>query len=134
MRVALDAMGGDHAPGPTVAGAVQAVAALPELAVVLVGDQPRIEAELSRSKSSRERIDIFHCTQTIDMGDSPVEALRHKPDNSITRCWQLLAEKKVDAVVGAGSTGAMVAGGLRTRRFLPHVRRPGIAAVMPTAK
>src|SRR5262249_51801534 len=57
-----------------------------------------------------------------------------KPDNSITRCWRLMAEKKVDAIVGAGSTGAMVAGGLMTRKFLPHVRRPGIAAVMPTAK
>ncbi len=134
MRLALDAMGGDHAPGPTVAGAVQAVASLPDVSVVLVGDQSRIESELNRANSSRDRLEIFHCTQTIDMGDSPVEALRHKPDNSITRCWQLLAEKKVDAIVGAGSTGAMVAGGLRTRRFLPHVRRPGIAAVMPTAK
>src|SRR5439155_1138458 len=67
-------------------------------------------------------------------GESPVEALRKKPDNSITRCWQLLAEKKVDAIVSAGSTGAMVAAGLRSRRFLPHVRRPGIAAIMPTEK
>jgi glycerol-3-phosphate acyltransferase PlsX len=68
------------------------------------------------------------------MGDSPVEALRRKPDNSISRSWQLLAEKKVDAIISAGSTGAMVAAGLRTRKFLPRVKRPGIAAVMPTAK
>lgn len=134
MRVALDAMGGDLAPGPIVAGAVQAVAASPEVTVVLVGDQQRIDAELSRLGASRERLELVHASQIIEMGESPIEALRKKPDNSIARCWQAMAEKKVDAIVSAGSTGAMVAAGLRTRRFLPNVRRPGIAAVMPTAK
>jgi glycerol-3-phosphate acyltransferase PlsX len=132
MRIALDAMGGDHGPAPNVAGAAQAVAAAADVEVVLVGDQARLEAALGNSP--RERISIVHASQTIDMGESPVDALRHKPDNSIARCWQLMAEKKVDALVGAGSTGAMVAAGLRTRKFLPRVRRPGIAAVMPAAK
>src|SRR5579871_3228431 len=134
MRVALDAMGGDHAPGPIVAGAVKAVAAQHEMTVVLVGDEVRISSELNRLDANRDRLEIVHCSQTIDMGDSPVDALRHKPDNSISRSWQLLAEKRVDAIVSAGSTGAMVAAGLRTRKFLPHVKRPGIAAAMPTAK
>jgi phosphate acyltransferase len=134
MRIALDAMGGDFAPGPIVAGAVQAVAAAPELTVVLVGDQAQIEAELARLGNVRERLEFAHTSQVVDMGDSPVEALRKKPDNSITRCWRMMAEKKVDAIVSAGSTGAMVASGLMTRKFLPGVRRPGIAAVMPTAK
>jgi glycerol-3-phosphate acyltransferase PlsX len=83
---------------------------------------------------SAERLDVFHCTQVVTMDDSPVEALRKKPDNSISRTWQLLAEKKVDAIVSAGNTGAMVAGGLRLRRFLKGVRRPGIATVMPTLR
>src|SRR5437764_15206999 len=68
------------------------------------------------------------------MDEKPVDGLRKKPDNSISRCWQLLAERKVEAIVSAGHTGAMVAGGLRLRRFLKNVRRPGIAAVMPTLK
>jgi glycerol-3-phosphate acyltransferase PlsX len=68
------------------------------------------------------------------MEDSPVAGLRQKPDSSIVRLWQLLAERKVEAIVSAGNTGAMVAGGLRLRRFLPHVSRPGIAATMPTMK
>jgi glycerol-3-phosphate acyltransferase PlsX len=68
------------------------------------------------------------------MEETPVLALRQKPDNSISRCWQLLAEKKVNAIVSAGNTGAMVAGGLRLRRFLKNVRRPGIATVMPTLR
>ena len=132
MQIALDAMGGDHAPKPIVEGAIQAVAADPDLRVVLVGDRAQVEPILTRG--SVDRIEIFHCTQVITMEETPVVALRKKPDNSISRCWQLLAEKKVDAIVSAGNTGAMVAGGLRLRRFLKNVRRPGIAAVMPTLR
>src|SRR5262249_48874373 len=109
MQIALDAMGGDHAPGPIVAGAVQAVAADPELRVVLVGDRAQVEPCLARESGPSDRIEIFHCTQTITMEETPVLALRKKPDNSISRCWQLLAERKVEAIVSAGNTGAMVA-------------------------
>ena len=131
MDIALDAMGGDHAPGPIVAGALQAVAANPDLRVVLVGDRAQVEPHL---EGKPERVELFHCTQAITMEETPVLALRKKPDNSISRCWQLLAERKVDAIVSAGNTGAMVAGGLRLRLFLKNVRRPGIAAVMPTMR
>jgi glycerol-3-phosphate acyltransferase PlsX len=134
MQIALDAMGGDHAPEPIVAGAVQAVVADPELRVVLVGDRTQVEPCLGPEGTASGRIEIFHCTQAITMEETPVVALRKKPDNSISRCWQLLAERKVEAIVSAGNTGAMVAGGLRLRRFLKNVRRPGIAAVMPTLR
>lgn len=133
MRIALDAMGGDRAPGPIVAGAIQAVNAAPDVSVVLVGDRGQIEPLLA-GQVARDRLDVFHCAQVVGMDESPVDALRKKPDNSISRSWQLLAEKKVDAVVSAGNTGAVVAGGLRLRRFLKNVSRPGIATVMPTAK
>jgi glycerol-3-phosphate acyltransferase PlsX len=134
MRIALDAMGGDHAPGPIVTGAVQAVAADPDIHVVLVGDQAQVEASLASQGGKPERVELFHSSQVVTMEESPVEALRKKPDNSISRCWQLLAEKKVDAIVSAGNTGAMIAGGLFRRRFLKYVRRPGIATLMPTVK
>jgi glycerol-3-phosphate acyltransferase PlsX len=134
MQIALDAMGGDHAPGPIVAGAVQAVASDPELRVILVGDKAQIEPHLSQAAEALARMEIFHCSQVITMEETPVVALRKKPDNSISRCWQLLAERKVGAIVSAGNTGAMVAGGLRLRRFLQNVRRPGIAAIMPTLR
>jgi glycerol-3-phosphate acyltransferase PlsX len=133
MRIALDAMGGDHAPGPIVVGAIQAVAADPDVTVVLVGDKARVEPLLP-ADAPRDRIEIFHSAHAIGMDESPVEALRAKPDNSIANCWRLMVGKKVDAIVSAGNTGAMVAGGLLSRRFLKGVRRPGIAAVMPTAK
>ncbi len=132
MQIALDAMGGDFAPGPIVAGAVQAVAANPDLRVVLVGDRAQVEPLLSGAPG--DRLEIFHCSQSIGMEESPVVGLRKKPDNSISRCWQLLAQRKVDGIVSAGNTGAMVAGGLFTKRFLKNVRRPGIATVMPTLK
>lgn len=133
MLIALDAMGGDHAPGPIVAGAVQAVSADPQLSVLLVGDQARVEPLLS-GVEHRDRLPFFHCTQKVGMEESPVVALRKKPDNSISRCWQLLAQHKVEGIVSAGNTGAMVAGGLFLKRYLQNVRRPGIAAVMPTLK
>ena len=135
MRIALDAMGGDHAPGPIVAGAVQAVAEIPDLTAVLVGDQAQVGPAVAAAGGRvGDRIDLFHCTQQVGMEESPVEALRKKPDNSISRTWQLMVERKVDAIVSAGNTGAMVAGGLRLRRFLKGVRRPGIATIMPTLK
>src|SRR5688572_14377538 len=127
-------MGGDHAPGPIVAGALRAAAADPELRVVLVGDQAQVEPLLAGAGAARDRLELCHCTQVVTMEEAPVVALRKKPDNSISRCWQLLAERKVEAIVSAGNTGAMVAGGLRLRLFLKNVRRPGIAAVMPTLK
>jgi len=133
MRIALDAMGGDNAPEPIVAGAVQAVERDPELHVVLVGDQARVQPLLAQA-AGRDRLELFHCTQVVGMDESAVVGLRKKPDNSISRCWQLLAQGKVGGIVSAGNTGAMVAGGLFLKRFLPNVRRPGIAAVMPTLR
>jgi glycerol-3-phosphate acyltransferase PlsX len=134
MRIALDAMGGDFAPGPIVAGAIEAVRDLPDLTVVLVGDQARVEAELAKAPDApRERLPIVHASQVIGMNEKPVEALRKKRDNSISRSWGLMASDDVKAVVSAGHTGAMVASALfNAKMFLPGVRRPGIAAIFPS--
>ena len=134
MRIALDAMGGDHAPGPIVAGAGAAVAERPALTVLLVGDQARGEAELAQhADAPRDRLPIIHASEVIAMEDKPVEALRKKRDNSISKTWGLMAAGQADAVVSAGSTGAMVASAfLNAKMFLPGVRRPGIAAIFPS--
>ena len=135
MRIALDAMGGDHGPVPNVAGALQAIGTTLDLTVVLVGDRAQIEPLLASSPAyPADRIEIVHASQCIGMNEKPAEALRAKPDSSIGKCWQLLATKAVDGLVSAGNTGAVVAGGLFTRKFLKSVHRPGIATVMPTAK
>jgi glycerol-3-phosphate acyltransferase PlsX len=134
MRIALDAMGGDHGPRPNVAGALSAVASSPDLSVVLVGDNAQIHPLLDAAgEYPADRVEVFHCADVVGMNEKPVEALRKKPDNSIARCWQLMATKKVDGLVSAGNTGAVVGAGLFTRKFLKGIRKPGIAAVMPTA-
>lgn len=136
MRIALDAMGGDHAPGPIVTGAVEAVHDQPGLTVVLVGDRERIEAELARAPGAAiDRLPIVHASQVVGMDEKPVDALRKKRDNSISKCWGLMAGGDVKAVVSAGNTGAMVASALfNAKMFLPGVRRPGIAAIFPSHK
>lgn len=138
MRIALDAMGGDYAPGPIVAGAVQAVNDMPELIVLLVGQEDKIIAELDELAASgvtvpRDRLPIVHAAEVVGMEDKPVEALRSKRDNSIAKTWGLMATGQAEAVVSAGNTGAMVASGLfNAKMFLPGVRRPGIAAIFPS--
>ncbi len=134
MRIALDAMGGDHAPGPIVTGAVEVVSEHPDLTVVLVGDRDQIEAELAKTPDAPlDRLPIVHASQVVGMDEKPVEALRKKRDNSISKCWGLMAAGDVKAVVSAGNTGAMVASALfNAKMFLPGVRRPGIAAIFPS--
>lgn len=134
MRIALDAMGGDHGPGPNVGGARLALEATPDLAVVLVGDRAQLEPLVTASGISAARCEIVHAPNVVEMKEKPAEAMRRKPDASVFVCWKLLAEGAVDGLVSAGNTGAVVAGGLKTRRFLKCVHRPGIATVMPTAK
>src|SRR3954451_3739522 len=143
MRIALDAMGGDHGPAPNVAGAVLALSAVPDLSVVLVGDRAALDPLLAAAGSvpagrlaggRASRRELADAWQSVNIRQTPVEAPRRKPDSSIVRSWQLLAEKMVDGLVSAGNTGAVVAGGMWMRKFLRSVHRPGIAAVMPTAK
>jgi glycerol-3-phosphate acyltransferase PlsX len=135
MRVALDVMGGDHGPAPVVAGALEAAEITPNLFVTLVGDRAQIEPSLKDvDPDLGHRITIQHASQVITMEDHPLVGLRKKPDCSILRSWQLMAERKADAIVSPGNTGAIVAAGLRLKKFLKHVRRPGIATAMPTMK
>jgi glycerol-3-phosphate acyltransferase PlsX len=132
MRIALDAMGGDFGPAPNVEGAIAALKEFPQLEVVLVGDERALEPLLSASGYDGTRLRVQPADGFVGMEEKPTEALRKKPNCSIVVCWQLMAAKEVDAVVSAGHTGAVVAAGLRTRLFLKHVKRPGIAVTMPT--
>ncbi len=134
MRIALDAMGGDFAPDPNVEGAIAAVAENPDLQILLVGDQELLEGKLAGAGYSGKAITVLASEGVAGMDEKPTEALLKKPRCSIAVCWKLMAGKEVDAVVSAGSTGAVVAAGLRTRLFLKGVKRPGIAVTLPTLK
>jgi len=134
MRIALDAMGGDHGPQPNLDGALRALAENPELEIALVGDAATLQPLLDRPEVPRDRMILHPAEGWVLMEEKPVDALRKKPNCSIAVCWQLMAGQQVDAVVSAGHTGAVVAAGLRTRLFLNGVKRPGIAVAMPTVK
>src|SRR5262249_30354453 len=106
MRIALDAMGGDHGPAPNVGGARLALEADPDLTVVLVGDQAQLDSLIASLPGSLPagRVEVVHAPQTVEMKEKPAEAMRRKPDASIFRTWQLMAEGKVDGLVSAGNT------------------------------
>jgi len=134
MRIALDAMGGDHAPEINIDGALRALQQSDHLEIDLVGPEDRLNQLLSEQGGTPNRLNVVHASEFIGMDEKPTEALRKKPNASITICWKRMAEKHVEAVVSAGNTGAVVAAGLRTRLFLKQVKRPGIAVVLPTLK
>lgn len=131
MRIALDAMGGDFAPGPNIDGAVAALNANPELEVVLVGEEAHLAELIAQAGNTDGRLTLAAASGFVGMNEKPTEALRKKPNSSIAVCWRLMAGREVDAVVSAGNTGAVVAAGLRTRLFLKGVKRPGIAVTLP---
>jgi len=133
MRVALDAMGGDHAPQACVAGAVLATREFRNLEkLFLVGDTDRIRAELDKHACHDPRIEIVHASQVVEMSETAVEGVRRKKDSSISRAIDLVKHGQADAVVSAGHTGAAVAATTIKLRTLEGVDRPGIAALLPT--
>lgn len=130
-RVAVDAMGGDHAPREVVLGVLEAVQRDPGLEVLLVGQEARIREHLPDGVAP-PRVTIVHAAEVVEMHDSPVEALRRKPDNSIAKAIALVTEKKADAFVSAGNTGGCVAAATFLVPRLKNCRRAGIAAPFPT--
>lgn len=133
MRVALDAMGGDHAPRNCVDGAVLALREYPHLEkLFLVGDETQVRAELDRNGCTDSRVEIVHTTQVVEMHESPVDSVRRKKDSSISRAVDLVKNRDAEAVVSAGHTGAAVAATTIKLRMLEGVDRPGIAALLPT--
>ncbi len=133
MRIAVDAMGGDHAPREIVRGAAEGLSFLgPQDELVLIGDVKVIEAELAAVNGHSNRIVIEPASQVIGMDEEPVEALRKKRDSSIVKMVALHAARKVDAVISAGNTGACAAAAQLGLRTIPGVSRAGIAIVLPT--
>lgn len=135
MRIAIDAMGGDHAPHETVAGAIMGLEYLgSDDQLILVGQEDRIQAELDQTgfEDADHRLSIIHASQIVAMGDNPVDAMRQKRDSSIAKMTQLAANGEVDAIISAGNTGACVAACQMMIRPLKGVHRPGIAVVFPS--
>jgi glycerol-3-phosphate acyltransferase PlsX len=132
MRIAVDAMGGDHAPAEIVKGTVQAAQNLKDVEILLTGDEKRINSELSSIGNCPKNIRVFHASQVVGMEEPATIALRQKVNSSITESVKLVANDKADAVISAGNTGATVAACSMFLHMLKGVKRPGIAVTVPT--
>lgn len=133
IKIALDAMGGDHAPHDVVHGGIEAARLSKDrFEVVLVGNQSAVQREVSRHFHHQNLpISIVHASQQIDMDESPAIALKQKKDSSIAVAVRLHREKDVDAVVSAGNTGAVMAQALFGLSRIEGIRRPAIGSLLP---
>ena len=134
MRIAIDAMGGDHAPEEIVLGSIHAARQLPDIELVLVGDEAQVDALLDQNDGKLDNISVSHASQTVDMDETVRFALRQKRDSSINRAVELVTKGGADALVSAGNTAVAVAWSTLRYRTLEGVQRSGIAVPWPTLK
>jgi glycerol-3-phosphate acyltransferase PlsX len=128
MKLALDAMGGDHAPAEVVRGAVEYARTAPEDVVLLVGIADKVQPLLAGAPPN---VMLIPCTQVIEMGEHPAKSLKEKRDSSIVKSLGMCMQGKADAFISAGNTGACVGGSLFLLGHLPGVLKAGIATPIP---
>ena len=129
VHIALDAMGGDHAPGPTVEGAIQASAH--GFHILLIGDEAVLHDEVRRHGGLPPNVHIHHASEVVEMEDAPRSALRRKKDSSLRLAFEFVQNDQADAVVTMGNSGAALAMGMFVCKRLERVLRPAIAALIP---
>jgi len=131
--VAVDAMGGDHAPGAIVQGAINA--ARNGLAIILVGPEERVRDELRRHHSAKGLpIEVVHAPEVVEMDDHPGQAMRRKKQNSIRVAFEQVKAGKACGMVSAGNSGAVMAGAMFVLGRIDGVERPAICSVVPALK
>src|SRR5271156_2741329 len=133
ITIALDAMGGDHAPRVEVDGAVQAAREL-GVRVLLVGVEAAVREELNRHKAHDLPIEVVNASDVITMEDSPSHAFRRKKESSLHVAARLVRDGRADALVSAGNTGAVMTIARFVIGTLPSVDRPALAAAFPNMK
>lgn len=132
IRVAVDAMGGDNAPGEIVAGAVMAANTRKDIKILLVGQQERVSSELEKHTYNTDQIEIVNATEVIETEEPPVNAIRKKKDSSIVVGMNMVRHGEADAIVSAGSSGAILVGGQVIVGRIKGVERPPLAPLIPT--
>lgn len=134
VKVALDAMGGDNAPGEIIKGAIDAVHMRQDIQVVLVGQEDVIREELSRYAYDEKQILIRQASEIIETAEQPVMAIRRKKDSSIVVGMNMVRQGEADAFVSAGSSGAVLVGGQVIVGRIKGIERPPLAPLIPTEK
>ena len=130
MRIIIDAMGGDKAPEEIVKGCVLALKEY-DTEITLVGDKTKIEKLLANESYDKKRINIVHSTEIITYDESPTLAIRRKKDSSMVVGMRMVRDGQGDAFISAGSTGALLAGGLFIIGRIDGIDRPGLAPILP---
>jgi len=131
-KVAVDAMGGDFAPRNEILGAIQALKESPGFELILVGDKEKILSVAEEENIKLDEKIIYHATDIIDMHDKPIAAIKSKPNSSLVIGAQLVKDKKADAFVSAGNTGAVAAVSTLLMGRLANVERPTIGSYFPS--
>lgn len=130
--VVLDAMGGDHAPGEMVKGAIDAVNMRDDIKVILVGQEDVIKEEIGKYQYPEDKIEIVHAEEVIETAEPPVNAIRKKKNSSIVVGMNMVKNKEADAFVSAGSSGAILVGGQVIVGRIRGIERPPLAPIIPT--
>ncbi len=134
VRVAVDAMGGDNAPGEIVKGTVKALNNSEEVAVLLIGRKELIEDELVKYSYPKERLTVIDAPDVIQTAEAPVVAVRKKKESSIVKALNLVKNGEADAFISAGSSGAVLVGGQLIIGKAKGVKRAPLAPLIPTEK
>lgn len=134
MKIAIDGMGGDHAPEAVVDGVVQALKEYPNIEMFITGPKDKIEAEFSKYEYPRDRVNIVDAEEVISPNEHPTMALRKKKNSSIVKALNLVKDGTCDAIISAGSTGAFLAGCTLIIGRIKGVKRPALAPIMPGRK
>ena len=134
MRIAVDAMGGDNAPYEIVVGALDAVKGNPDITVVLVGKEDEINKIIDEKTKDRSGIEVLNATEVIEFDDVPTKAVRSKKDSSLVVAMKLVKDKQADAFLSAGSTGAILVGGLFIVGRIKGIDRPALTGFFPNPK
>ena len=134
VKIIIDAMGGDHAPGEVVKGSVEALSRFEDIEITLVGQQEALEKALEGMSYPEGRLKTVFASQVIETGEVPVRAVRQKKDSSMVVGMRLLAGGEGDAFISAGSTGALLTAGILIVHTVPGVHRPALAPILPTAR
>ena len=132
MRIALDAMGGDHGPEVTIPAALAALRRYPGVSFSLIGDQPTIARLLDRTGTDTARCSVVHAPQRVEMSDRPSVALRTKRESSMRFALDAVRDGHADACVSAGNTGALMGMARYVLKTLPGIDRPAICAMLPS--
>ncbi|RDY28696.1 phosphate acyltransferase PlsX [Romboutsia weinsteinii] len=130
MKIVIDGMGGDNAPRSNVEGAVKAIKEY-GVELIITGDKELLENEFSNYEFDRSKLEIVHTTEIIENEDKPVKAIRSKKDSSMVVALNLVKQGKASAIVSAGSTGALLAGGLFVVGRIKGIDRPCLCPVIP---